>query len=174
VSDPGRPESREGEGAQLAASIRAESSVRADLTTSNIVTFNQPLGGDFDPTRAAQELKERIANHKQERETEKARHDLAEVAKNSEHRRRQETKDNDLRRRAVSGLGLLIVLALVVGTGIATTADNADTRRWGGSQARARGSRPGEAVPAFGDNVGSRLDGAQSSGESDCDPESSR
>lgn len=100
MSDPVGRQSKEGEGAQLAASVRGESRITADLTTSNIVTFNQPPGGEYDPTRAAQELKEKIATHKQERETERVRHDLTEAAKSSEHRRLQEAKDNDLRRRA--------------------------------------------------------------------------
>lgn len=76
-------------------------------------------GGEWTAARARYELKATETAHQQLLEVEAARHQRAEAA-----------KDNALRRWAIGVLGLLIVGAVVVGTLIATIADNAGTRRW--------------------------------------------
>lgn len=131
MSEEGSSRPASDEGIPDSGSVRGVAENTAPVTTgSKVVTFRQNPIGDYDLDRAAQDLKARIANRRHERDMEKARRSFSEAAKDSEHRRLQESKDNELRRRVFYALGLLLILALLVGTLIATVADNADTRRW--------------------------------------------
>ncbi len=59
---------------------------------------------------------------------EQAKHAL-ETAE-SEHRRTEERKDNELRRFILKSFFIFLLAALVVGVGISVGSANADTRRW--------------------------------------------
>ena len=92
-------------------------STRAEISAG--ISYTETLGGGWTAARARHELKATESAHQQRLEVEAARHQREEAA-----------KDNALRRWAIGSIGLVILGALVVGTLIATLADNIDTRRW--------------------------------------------
>ncbi|MDQ3656688.1 MAG: hypothetical protein M3457_16640 [Chloroflexota bacterium] len=83
------------------------------------VTYRENPQGEWIPERAEADRKDRQAAHKQQLEAENARH-----------RREQDAKDADVRRRAIYAIELLIAATFVVCFLVALFSDNADRQEW--------------------------------------------